>query len=208
MAGEGLGASASVSIVEHEGVATALKSVVGDLQGPGLDCERPEDLLAGQDPFRRGSHPHERLVHSLAGERGGHPERCLQAVGFAARKIVVVVPPPGPQRCVLAAAVGQDLVRAQHREPSQGRRQIDELDAHSRRERQRRCARVGSDGDIDGATRVELAKFPEHQREVQGCASQSAVLTGDEQRIQPHVVVDDPHYGARPAPGEYVQVRL
>ena len=79
---------------------------------------------------------------------------------------------PGPQRCVVAAAIGQDLVRVQHREPLQGRHRIDELDAHGGRERQRRGSRAGSDRDIDGAVRVELAELPGHRREIQGRASQ------------------------------------
>ena len=54
---------------------------------------------------------------------------------------------------------------------------------------------------------MKPAKLPQHRRELQGLPPQPPVLPDDE-RVQPHVVIDDPHHRTGPAPGECVQVRL
>ena len=66
---------------------------------------------------------------------------------------------------------------------------------------------IGADGDVDGAARVKRTKPAQHRHDIQGSAVQSPVPAGDE-RVQPHVVIDNPHHCARPALGERVQVRL
>ena len=63
------------------------------------------------------------------------------------------------------------------------------------------------DDDIELAPRMSPTKLMQKRRDVRPLARQPAIVRRH-QRIQPHVVVDDPDHGAGTALGERIQVRL
>ena len=195
--------------IEHEGIAAALKSAAHrrqriDVRGNG---KWSKDLLAGQYPRRCKRQSLERFADALARRRRSDEERRFQPIGLLAREVVVVVAPVGSQRRVVQAAVRQDGLRVQQGQPLERRHKVDELHAHGRGERQRRGAGVRADGDVEFAVRTMATKLTQHRRQSLRLPLQSPVALGNE-RIQPHVVVDDPHHRAGPPLGEGVEIGL
>ena len=193
--------------IQHEGIAAALEPVVERVQwvDVGFDRKGPEDLLPGQEPLGRPGNPLKRFADGLARKRGNDPERRFQTVRFLARKVVIVVAPAGSQSRVLRTPIRQRRLRILFRQPAQRRGEIDQLHAHGRRERQRRRARIRPDDDIELAPRMSPTKLLKKRRAVRPPPRQPAIVRRH-QRIQPHVVVDDPDHGAGTALGERIQI--
>ena len=147
------------------------------------------------------------LANRLARRARHDPEGRLQAISLSAREVVVVVPPPASQARVLGASIRQGGTRIQAREPLQRGDQIHQLHPHGGRDRERRRARTSTKRDVQEAARAKSSQVPNRLGDVPP-AAQQATVAFLHQRIETHVVIENPHHRAGPILGECVQVAL